>query len=314
MNQIDIPKCSFTEYYGSGTSIKKMIYYLNILRNEEKFPFQKMRRKTSDFDYARNMKQLGLIYQQNDIYYLTPRGESMLIIDHLVDSKHGWKSQLIKFCVLKALADLDWPCVTSIVWYVKIQNLNKERLKEIFCPLLSEKNFKDHWLRLHIRLAEETDLVQHYIKLYGLSLSQSDDERTAHNMASSGINPYSETFIGIKYFDVQTRLLDTDAKLFVQKNLAQILKLYSAFSKIKEIGNIEPVKSLLLAIALREGCFISEPTLSRAMLSVFLEKEIPLYRTLWDLQFTGRGIFKETENVIDFYPDFNLRIALQKIA
>ena len=313
MNQIDVPKCSFTEYYGSGASIEKMIYYLNVLRAEGEFPFQRTGKKTSDFDYARNMKQLGLIYQQNNVYYLTPRGESFLIVDHLVNSQHRWKAQLIKFCLLKALADLDWPCITSLIWYTKIQNFNKERLKEIFCPLLSEKNFKNHWLRLHLRLAEETDLIQHYTELYNMYFSQSGDRKIAHNTASSRTNPYSDAFIGTNYFDVQTKLSDVNAKSFIQKNLAHTLKLYVAFSRIKEIGNIEPVKSLLLAIALKEELFISEPTLSRALFSIFLEKEIPLYRTLWDLQFTGRGIFREAGNIIEFYPDFNLHIALQKI-
>lgn len=313
MNQAKIPKCSFAEYYGSGVSVRKMVYYLNILRSEGEFPFQRTGKKTSDFDYARNMKQLGLIHQQKNVYYLTPRGESVLIVDRMVDSKHKWKAQLIKFCILKALADLDWPCITSLIWYAKIQNIDVERLKEIFCPLLSKKNFKDHWLRLHLRLAEETDIIHYYIKLYDLYFSQSGSEKVAYDTASSRIDPYSETFIGTDYFNVQTKLLDADAKSFLQKNLAQALKLYSMFSGIKEIGNIEPVKSLLLAIALKEELFISEPTLSRVMLSFFLGKEIPLYRTLSDLQFTGRGIFREMGNVIEFYPDFNLYLALQKI-
>jgi len=313
MNPIEVPKCSFTEYYGSAASIKKMVYYLNILRAEGEFPFQRTGKKTSDFDYARNMKQLGLIYRRNDIYYLTPRGESVLIVDHVVDSKHKWKDQLIKFCILKALADLDWPCITSIIWYAKIKNFSKERLKEVFCPLLSERNFKDHWLRLHLRLADETDLIQHYTQLYNFYFSQSSSEKIAHSMVSSRINPYSEIFIGTKYFGVQTKLSEADAKSFIQKILAQMLKLYSIFSGIKEIGNIEPVKSLLLASALKEGVFISEPTLSKIMLDIFLQKEIPLYRTLWDLQFSGRGIFRQMENTLEFYPDFNLYLALQKI-
>ncbi|MEM2146395.1 MAG: hypothetical protein QW279_13620 [Candidatus Jordarchaeaceae archaeon] len=310
---IEIPSCSFSEYYGSAASIKRMIYFMNVLSLEKEFPFQRTGRKGSDFDYARNMKQLGLVYQQDDAYFLTPRGESILIIDKLVDSKHKWKDQLIKFCILKSLADLDWYCITSLLWYAKVQK--EKKLKELFCPLLSERNFNDHWLRLHLRLAEETDLSNHYITLYNTNLCQSNNVNSAHQRTLTKLYPYSDDFICELYFDVvETKLYGIDAKSFIQQILPQTLQLYSQFSENKEIGNIEPVKSLLHAYALKNGKFISEPTLSKVMLDIFLEKEIPLYRVLVDIQLSGRGIFQRIGNSFEFYPDFNLYLALQKIS
>jgi hypothetical protein len=287
-NMIEIPSCSFSEYYGSATSIKRMIYFMNVLSLEKEFPFQRTGRKGSDFDYARNMKQLGLVYQQDGAYFLTPRGESILIIDKLVDSRHKWKGQLIKFCILKSLADLDWRCVTSLLWYVNVQK--EKRLKEIFCPLLSEKNFNDHWLRLHLKLAEEIDLPNHYVILYSSNLRQSNNVNIAHQKTLTELYPYSDDFIGKLYFGVETKLHEIDAKSFIQQILPQTLQLYSQFSENKEIGNIEPVKSLLHANALKNGKFISEPTLSKVMLDIFLEKEIPLYGVLVDMQLSARAI------------------------
>lgn len=311
---IEISRCSFLEYYGSAASIKRMIYFMNVLRLEKEFPFQRTGRKRSDFDYARNMKQLGLVYLQDNAYFLTPRGESILIVDQLVDSNHKWKDQLVKFCILKSLADLDWPCITSLLWYSKVLKETQGRLKELFCPSLSERNFKDHWLRLHLKLAEETNLLHHYIKLYDAILCQSNDANIAHKKASTEINPYSDDFIGRSYFGVETKLYGTATKSFIQQVLPQTLQVYSQFSGNKEIGNIEPVKSLLLANALKYGKFISEPALSKVMLDIFLEKEIPLYRVLLDIQLSGRGIFQWIGSTLEFYPDFNSYIALRKIS
>lgn len=310
MNKIEIPKCSFSEYYGSAASISKMAHYLDVLRSEGEFPFQKTGRKRSDFDYARNMKQLGLIDMKDSSYFLTPRGQSILIVDQVVDSKHPWKNQLIKFCILKSLADFDWQCITSLLWYSQVLKEEPNRLRKLFCPFFSERNFKDHWLRLHLRLAKETDLLVNYMKRY--YLGEGKNVKTTHERASHEVHPYFKDFIGNSFFGVKHKLLEDASRSLVQNFLPESLKIYSQFSGNEEIGNIEPVKFLLLANALKGNKFISEPVLSKVMLEIFLEKEIPLYRVLSDMQFSGRGVFHWIGATLEYYPDFNLYIALRK--
>ena len=311
---IEIPKCSFSEYYGSAASISKIVHYLNVLRNEGEFPFQKTGRKRSDFDYARNMKQLGLIDLREDSYFLTPRGQSILIVELAVDSRHLWKNKLIKFCILKALADFDWQCITSLLWYSQVLKEKASKLKELFCPSLSEGNFKNHWLRLHLKLAKETDLLRYYLRKYAEHLSEGENAEVSHERASCEINPYFKNFIGDSYFGVRINASYNASKKIVQKVLPISLKIYGHFYGNEEIGNIEPVKSLLLANALKCNKFISEPILSRVLLEIFLEKEIPVYRVLSDMQISGRGIFRWIENNLEYYPDFNLYLALRKFS
>jgi len=314
MNKIEIPRCSFTEYYGSAASISKIVYYMNVLRSKKEFPFQETGRKRSDFDYARNMKQLGLVDMRDGSYFLTPRGQSILIIDQAVNSKHPWKNQLIKFCILKSLADFDWQCIASILWYSQVLKEKSNRLQELFFPSSSERNFRDHWLRLHLKLAKETDLLVYYIKRYAIHSDEGKSAKIAHERASNDVNPYFKDFIGDSYFGVRIKLSENASKSLVQHFLPESLRLYSQLFGDEEIGNIEPVKSLLLANALKRGKFVPEPALSKAMLEIFLDEEIPLYRVLSDMQISGRGIFQWIEASLEYYPDFNLYIALRKFA
>ena len=312
MNEIEIPQCSFSQYYGFSAKITRITDYLELVNRENEFPFQKTGNKKTDFDYAHNMTELGLINRKEGFYYLTPRGFSILIVKDIVDSKHVWKNQLIKFCIIKALADLDWDCLTSILWYRQILKKDINALKEIFKPSFSERNFRDHWLRMHLNLLKNTDVVSNYLKLVNKYVSLGENKESAHKKTSIDINPYYEGFIGQLYFIVNYTFSGDDAKIFVQKVLPSSLKIYDQYFDQKEIGNFEPLKSLIVSYSLRDNRYISEIEVSEILFNLFISNNVPIYKVLLDLRYSGRGIFHKTNKGLDYYPDFNLYVALKK--
>jgi hypothetical protein len=313
MEKIEIPSCSFSQYYGSATNINTILDYLKVVKVEGEFPFQKTGKRKKDFDYANNMRQLGLIDLRNGRYFLTPRGQSLMIIEDVVASRHPWKNQLLKFGLLKAIADLDWNCITALLWHSQIIKETSVTLKEKFKPSLSQGNFKGHWQRIHLNLARNTDLLENYLKLYKNCLDDGRDERACHVTASQRANPYSKDFIGDTYFGVESMVTNEEAKQFLLGFLPVCLRIYETYSDNKEIGNVEPLKSLVLANSLKRNKFVSEFQISDKLLEIFVENEIPIYRVLLEMQFSGRGLFHWEKGSVEFYPDFNLHIALRNL-
>jgi len=312
MLKITIPSCAFAQYYGSATTVEKMLDILKTIKKEQMLPFQKTGNKTSDFDYANNMRQLGFVDIINNQTFLTPRGKSLLIIKDVVEERHRWKTKLARFIILKSLADFDWECITSLLWYSQILCVSTEKLKELYKPSFSYGNFNKHWRSLHINLAKKISLLNHYLDLYEKYLENFNDERIAHEKASQEMNPYCPNFIGNKYFDVENAISEAHIDKFIFDYLPISLQIYTSYFNDSEIGNVEPLKTILLANALKEKSYISEIILSKGLLKFFLEKEIPVYKVLLGVQNSGRGLHYMTSSGFDYYPDFNLHVAMRK--
>lgn len=293
-----IMKCELDDYYKDGIGIAQFLAILDALYFDQEIPAWAEIRKWELLYFKKNMWVLGFFegVPTSDSYGISPRGMSLLCCRIL--QKKGAVSQdietnMARYVVLKAIADIDWSCFSTILVE---RYLNKKRPKEIrsaYFPYDVGENFSHRW-GFHRKIIEQLTLSKMVKSLPSDELGKD----------LSKLNPYYKNFDCDLFFK---RKLSIPTKNGLKSAFTKSLKTYSMiFEKHVPFAYSEILKTIIQCALLSESLFLNEPDLCVSLIEEMRLQRISLHMSSKDNKITGRGIYKQRNGEEISYPFFDL--------